>query len=395
MKDWRKGLLGGIERAETRFARLKLLLKLRYGWLGPVGTVVYRGHGTRKTVYLTGRALEEKVIRPAFIEDSAWRNLRAMASRFLTAEVPGARLLVRIGGEGLTVKADDEGFFDVRLELQAPLPEDRDWHDVSVEVLWPHARGQDGDLTTGEVLVPQEKKAGFGIISDIDDTILRTEATSVLRMLRLVMLTNAHTRLPFEGVGAFYRALRSGADGDRENPVFYVSTGPWNLYDLLTNFLEIQRLPTGPIFLKDWGGVKDVLRGMDHLSHKLQVIRGILETHPNLSFVLVGDSGQQDAEVYGQVAREFPRRVRAIYIRDVKGEERAGAVNKIAGTLRALNVPMLLVNDTVAAAEHAAANGLISPDDLPDIRERRREDADTSIIKEGAAILENLSQRQT
>nr|MBA3611100.1 hypothetical protein [Rubrobacter sp.] len=82
-----------------------------------------------------------------------------------------------------------------------------------------------------------------------------------------------------------------------------------------------------------------------------------------------------------------------IYIRDVKGEERAGAVNRISGTLRALGVPMLLVSDTVAAAEHAAANGLIPPEALPTIRERRKEDADTSIIKEGAAILEHLSHR--
>ncbi|MGI8866714.1 MAG: App1 family protein, partial [Rubrobacteraceae bacterium] len=311
---------------------------------------------------------------------------------FLTPEVPGARLLVRIGSQGKTVIADDEGFFDVRLDLSEPLSPDRTWHEVSVEVLWPHAPGQEDHLTTGEVLAPQER-ASFGIISDIDDTILRTEATSILRMLRLVMLSNAHTRLPFEGVGAFYRALRDGADEKRDNPVFYVSTGPWNFYDLLSHFLELQRLPTGPIFLKDWGGLKDVLRGMDHLSHKLEVIRNILKTHPDLSFVLVGDSGQQDAEVYGQVAREFPERVRAIYIRDVKGEVRAGAVNEIADSLRALNVPMLLVPDTVAAAKHASANGLISPNSLPAIRERRAEDADANILKEGAAIIEHLSQR--
>jgi len=392
VKGWRYKLLGGIERVESRFTRLKLSTKLRYGWLGPVRTVTYRGHGTPQAVYLTGRVVEEKIIRPSFIDDSAWRNLRAMASRFLSAEVPGARLLVRLGGTARIVVANEEGFFDARIEPREPLPKDQAWQEAQIELLWPYARGQDEDLATAEILVPPQT-ASFGVITDIDDTILRTEATSVLRMLRLVMLTNAHTRLPFEGVGSFYRALRSGADGRYENPVFYVSTGPWNIYDLLAHFLEIQKLPNGPIFLKDWGGLKDLLRGMDHLSHKLQVIRGIFEAHPDLSFVLVGDSGQQDAEVYGQVAREFPRRVRAIYIRDVKGEERAGAVNRISGTLRALGVPMLLVSDTVAAAEHAAANGLIPPEALPTIRERRKEDANTSIIKEGAAILEHLSHR--
>ena len=392
MRIWRRGLLAGMEILDRRFTRLKLFLKLRYGWLGRVEVLTYRGHGTRRVLYLTGRVLEEKVIRPPFIDDSAWMNLRAMATRFLSAEVPGARVRIRVGGAERVVIADDEGFFSSRLELREPLPDDQTWHQADVELIWPRARDQDEDHTTGEILVPP-KTAGFGVISDIDDTILRTEATNVLRMIRLVLLTNAHTRLPFEGVGAFYRALRAGNDGRRENPVFYVSTGPWNLYDLLAQFLELQKIPGGPIFLRDWGGLKDLLRGLDHRTHKLQVIRSIFKTHPDLSFVLVGDSGQEDAETYGQIAREFPGRVRAIYIRDVKGEERAGAVNKIAGTLRALKVPMLLVPNTVAAAEHAAANGLISPDSLPAIRERRREDADANILKEGAAILEHLSQR--
>ncbi len=377
MGGWREGLLTIMEQAERHFGRLKLFLKIRYGWLGPVSILPYIGHGTPREFHLVGRVLEEREIPLGSIEDSALRNLRTMIRRFLSAEVPGARVLVRFEGRERVVVADDEGFIDVRIEPREPLPEDSAWHTAELELLWPAAKGQRDFQAEGCVLVPPSKPrdGAFGIISDIDDTIVRTEATNLLRMARLVLFSNAHTRLPFEGVAAFYRALQRGADGDGDNPVFYVSTGPWNLYDLLEQFLKIQELPRGPIFLKDWGGLKDLLKGMDHRRHKLEVIRGIFDTHPTLSFVLIGDSGQQDAETYGQIAREYTGRVLAIYIRDVSRKERDVTVRGISEEVLSLGIPMLLVKDTVEAAEHAGSQGLISPDALEEIREDREEDA--------------------
>ncbi|MGB3683044.1 MAG: phosphatase domain-containing protein, partial [Rubrobacteraceae bacterium] len=377
MGGWRERLLTVIESAERRVGRAKLYLKMRYGWLGPVSITPYVGHGTPQEFHLLGRVLEEREIPLGSAGDSALRNLRTMIRRFLSAEVPGARVRVRFEGRERVVVADDEGFVDVSIRPSRPLPEDRAWHTAELELLWPTAKGQDGFRTEGSVLVPPSKlrDGAFGVVSDIDDTIVRTEATSLLRMARLVLFSNAHTRLPFEGVAAFYRALQRGAAGDGDNPIFYVSTGPWNLYDLLENFLEIQELPRGPIFLKDWGGLKDLLKGMNHRQHKLEVIREIFDTHPTLSFVLIGDSGQQDAETYGQLAREYPGRVLAIYIRDVSRKERDVAVRAISEEMRSLEVPMLLVNDTVEAAEHAAARELVSPRALEDVREEREEDS--------------------
>lgn len=376
MGGWRSLLLKVIDRTEKRFDRLKLYLKIRRGWLGPVTIVPYMGHGTPERFHLLGRILEERDIPLGSAEDSALRNLRTMVRRFLSAEVPGARVRVRFEGRERVVVADDEGFIDVCIEPQDPLPEDSAWHAADLDLLWPLAKGQNGFHTEGCVMVPPSKMrdGAFGVVSDIDDTILRTEATHLLRMARLVLFSNAHTRLPFEGVAAFYRALQGGPDG-RDNPVFYVSTSPWNLYDLLENFLEIQNIPKGPLFLKDWGGLKDLLKGMDHRRHKLEVIRDIFDTHPTLSFVLIGDSGQQDAETYGQISREYPGRVLAIYIRDVSRKERGFKMRDIYEEMRSLGIPMLLVKDTVEAAEHAASQGFIGADALAEIREDRAGDA--------------------
>ena len=103
----------------------------------------------------------------------------------------------------------------------------------------------------------------------------------------------------------------------------------------------------------------------DHDKHKLGIIRTLLATYRDLPFVLVGDSGERDPEIYRQVVDENPGRIRAIYIRDVTRGERDAAVREIARELLTLGVEMLLAADTTEAARHAAANRLIAPDAPP------------------------------
>lgn len=369
-KGLRKGLLWTVEETDLQFGRLKLWVKLRYGLLGKVYIQPYRGHGTRGEVRVYGRVLEEKPIPLPSATDTAMRNFRSMMKRFLSAEVPGARVRARTGDAERVVIADDDGFFEVRVEPETDPA--MTWQPVSLELMWPLSRGQSEARAIGYALVPPEDPRGFGVISDIDDTVLQTGVTNLLTMLRVVLFSNVHARLPFAGVAAFYRALGSGSDGTSHNPIFYVSTSPWNLYDLLTDFLQLRGIPLGPLFLRNWGGLKDLLRGGDPHAFKLETIRDILDAHPSLPFVLVGDSGQHDAEVYARIARERPDRVRVVYIRQVGHPERADNVQKISAQMKALGVPMLLVQDTVAAAEHAASLDLISASELPEIHREDR-----------------------
>jgi phosphatidate phosphatase APP1 len=362
LRSW-KGLIVSAGRTlEGWFDRLRFGLKRRMGWIGPIEILPYRGHGTRHRLFLKGRVLEAVGILPSSAVDSWRRNVRNMVRRFLSSEIPHARVRANHGGHELEVVADEEGFFDLRFDLEEPLQDSTSWHPVEIELLWPRT-GEVGVRARGSVLVPAS--ARFGIISDLDDTVLRSSVTDVLRMARMVLLSNAHTRLPFEGVSDFYRALQRGLSGEDFNPIFYVSSSPWNLYDMLEDFLDVHGVPAGPLFLKDWSPT--TLR--DHDRHKLSVIRTLLATYTNLPFVLIGDSGERDPEIYHQVVHEHPGRVRAIYIRDVTTSERDAAVHAIADELKSVGVEMLLTTDTVVAAEHAVDKGLISPDALSALRE--------------------------
>jgi phosphatidate phosphatase APP1 len=358
---WKGGTVSVGRAIEARLDRLKFDLKRRYGWFRPAEVRPYRGHGTARALYIKGRVLESRTINPPSNTDTRRTNLSNMARRFLSAEVPFAQVRGTFRGREVTSVADAEGFFDLRFEFPEPLEEGTAWHPVEAEILWPYEDA--GATATGRVLVPGG--ARFGVISDLDDTVVQSSVTSLLKMLRTVLLHNAHTRLPFEGVASFYDALQRGSDPGTFNPIFYVSSSPWNLYDLLEDFLDVHGVPAGPLFLKDWGPT--TLRG--HEKHKLGVIRTLLSTYPELPFVLIGDSGEKDPEIYHRVVRENPGRIQTIYIRDVTTRERDVAVHAIAREVCALGTEMLLVEDTAAAAEHAAANGLIFRDDLlPTVR---------------------------
>jgi phosphatidate phosphatase APP1 len=215
--------------------------------------------------------------------------------------------------------------------------------------------------------------AQCGIISDIDDTVVHTDAAHLLKMARIVFLNNSRTRLPFEGVAAFYQALQKGTQGAM-NPLFYVTSSSWNIYDLLVDFFQVRGLPMGPLMMVDLGLTDEYMITPSHHQHKVSQIHTIMDTYPNLPFILIGDSGQRDPEVYLQVVTDYPGRIPAVYIRDVAGDQRDEQIHDYIQTAAAAGTEMLLVKDTAAASLHATQKGFILPETLPDISQDRHQD---------------------
>lgn len=338
--------------------------------LRPLQLDAYRSYGTAAKFYIKGRLIADRGLVPQTAADSRWRNFRSMVRRFNSREIAGADLIAELpDGSQHLVTTDDDGYFTLIIEPQAlPEPMAYLWYPVPVRVsrLPPPFRLSLVQASS-KVLVPPPT-AEFGIISDLDDTVFETIATNVLKMLARTLLSNAHSKLPFVGVADFYRRLQRGRTGQPDNPFFYVSSSPWNLYDVLDEFLGIHNMPPGPLLLRDLGISRPKTTpppgatgsGAIHFAHKMHEINDLLTTYPQLSFVLLGDSGQEDARIYREVVRRHPGRIRAIYIRDVQVPARALLVGPITEELKADGVPMLLVADYATAAAHAASIGLIA-----------------------------------
>jgi phosphatidate phosphatase APP1 len=294
------------------------------------------------------------------------RNLFAMLKRLESDPLPFARVRVSLPDGHRELVADDEGFVHHWLDAE-PAPGVDSWGTVSLELVHPE---HGGPTAVAPILLPPAS-AAYGVISDMDDTVLQSEVTSFLRAARIVLLENARTRLPFAGVAAFYRALGEGAGGAR-NPIFYVSSSPWNLYDVIGGFLEAQAIPSGPLLLRDWDLGPSLRRNE---AHKAGHIREILETYPALPFILVGDSGQEDPEIYARAVAAHPERILAVYIRSVEPHpERAAAIARLAEEVRAAGSTLVLADDTLTIASHAAAHGWIRRETLAEIGGEKRAD---------------------
>lgn len=333
----------------------------------------YLGYGTPDRLHVLARAVRGSGPRTPGPGDSAWRNALNMMRRLRPAPMRHARLRAAVGATSYELAADDEGFIRAWLDLPTPL---RAGGRIPVSLVLLDAVDDDPPEAihqeTCEAIVPH-LEAELGVISDIDDTIIQSHVTDFVRAARTVLLGNARTRLPFPGVSAFYRALERGRKAT--NPFFFVSSSPWNLHDVIAEFMTLQGIPAGPLLLRDWDLGPSLLRGSGHHGHKGAQVREILAAYPTLPFILIGDSGEQDPEIYRAVVHDHPERILAVYIRDVSpAPARDAAIGALSEEVQQAGSTLILAEHTLAAARHAASRGWIAASALEEVEGDRQSD---------------------
>jgi len=304
------------------------------------------GYGNQQKIYLKGGVLENRPEFHAKETDKRRKNFRVMLSRYLSSPIPDMSVKIILGNENFITKTDEYGYFSAWVKPQKDFKSG--WHHVSYII---NEDLEDEYHAEGEFLIVGNETQ-LGVISDIDDTVLVSHATQLFKKLRLIMTKNAKTRLPFEGVAAFYQKLKG-----EENPFFYVSSSEWNLYDFLQDFFEVRNIPKGPFLLQEYkSGLRDLLfTGGGSHQHKQDKIKRLMNLFPTLKFILIGDSGQRDSEIYRQALHEFPDRILAVYIRKIG--EKDEFEEDIIKDFETKRVPLLLLENTEEALEHAKKMG--------------------------------------
>ncbi len=320
----------------------------------PLIIMPYRGYANAKRIYLKGRVLEDENIFKGKT-DSQIQNIINSFKRFESDEIPNADVRITCAEQVFECQTDEEGYFILDGKWTAPTKSSaKNWLDIKVELLFPTKVNSERISAKGEIyLLP--KNADYGIITDIDDTILQTHVTSLfkLRMLYVTFFKNAHQRLPMEGMVELFKNFAKGENGKRENPIFYLSHSPWNIYDLLKEFLSIQKFPKGPLLLRDYG----IAPSGDFANHKMSSITHLLKTYPKLPFILLGDSAEKDADFYIEVANAFPEQVKAIYIRQTRDTKNALRIKKLIQSNS--DVKAILVKSSDDINNHGLANRIL------------------------------------
>ncbi|WP_129336998.1 App1 family protein [Cellulomonas endophytica] len=277
---------------------------------------------------------------------------------FLTAQVPDGHLVAHVGGLTHRLAGDRGGYVDAVVPADLP----PGWHDVPLE-------SSDGRSSTARVLVVAAEQR-TGLVSDIDDTVMVTRLPRPLVAAWNSLVRSEAARETIPGMADLYAGITGGDPGV---PVVYLSTGAWNAAPALARFLRRHRYPAGPMLLTDWGPTNTgwFRSGKEH---KVAQLERLVAELPDVRWVLVGDDGQRDPEVYSGVVQRHRSHVRAVLIRQLTFAEhvlahgapvptptprRRGPGGTVALAPRADDVAVLQGPDGDALLREARERGLV------------------------------------
>lgn len=297
-----------------------------------VRVLAYAGYRNGRMVRLNGRIVRYE--EPLDTGKGRLARLRAMMEIYNSNELSGVEVRCEAYGRTHQAISDAEGYFEFELAVEQTLPSSTCWEHVTLST--PGRVAQQPSIKVP--IIAPGTDGNWGIISDIDDTVIETGATNFLKNWRRVLVDQPRDRLAVPGASSLYKMIaRDHANPAR--PFFYVSSSPWNLYGFIAEFMELNGIPHGPMFLKDYGIDASQIGHKGHDEHKLAAIEKVLAFYPDLRFLLIGDNGQRDVSIYARVVSDFPGRVAAVFIRDVDGSCRSGPEGDLLRQIERNGVP--------------------------------------------------------
>ena len=220
--------------------------------------------------------------------------------------------------------SDDAGYLDLVAEhsLEPGI------HNVSYKVR--SRKPVNANLFT----IPSGTKVG--VISDVDDTIMVTQAPRLMKAAYNLLLLNPRKKVPVASMNLLFNRI---ADMSPDAPFFYLSTSPWNVESSIRHFITNHGFPEGPLLLRDLDPRPKTFIPSG-VQHKLEYAEQLMADFPDMKFILIGDDGQKDPTTYATIARRYPGRVLAIGIRQLSPREVTGNFGSVAGRVATQPMPV-------------------------------------------------------
>lgn len=314
---------------------------------------LYRTYGTEQAVYLKGRVIQPEDTRAPGSEDSSWTNLIRNLKEISVKEVAGVKIQLTLNGKRVNMVSDAEGMFQAATPLFAPLPQGL----LSLKAELAPGQNYKAEAVTAQLVIQGQHDSSLAVISDIDDTIKKSDVSNKLAAAKKLLLGNPYKAEAIPGTAALYQRLEA-LDGKQDGDIFYLSGSPMNLADQIYSFMDLQAFPYGAVELKKWGFEAGDDNPIKQEAYKQDKLRQIFSAFPERRFLLFGDSSEKDAEIYTAIAKEFPGRVQAIFINNVNGAE--------ASEARFQEVH--LTQNASEAAEILQQMGILSSSDLASVQ---------------------------
>ena len=318
---------------------------------GGVQTVLsFTGYGSVNWVRVLGRVV---LAKPGKLSARSGESAQALRDgvrgwrNFVSPPVNDAVVCIEVGDEKHMVTADRGGVIDVVLPASlAP-----GWTTVTLR-----PEGEPDAAAAVSPVFIVDPAARTGVISDIDDTIMVTALPRPMLAAWNTFVLDEHARTPTPGMAVMMDRLARENDG---GPVFYLSTGAWNVAPALTRFITRNLYPAGPLLLTDWGPTRDrwFRSGPEHKRTQLE---RLATEFPEISWLLIGDNGQHDEAIYSEFSIRHPRNVRAVAIRELSPSEAVLAGGRSAGRSKAPDdIPWIYAPDGAGMSRQLSEMGLL------------------------------------
>lgn len=315
---------------------------------------IYRGYANKEKIILIGHVFKKNIPDKYGLDKSRMRHAWSVIRMFTIKTIKNAEVKLQFGDKEYRTKTLDDGYFQFTIPFTGPLK--NGWHPVKISVYHEGVSKQ----KEGEFIKPHPGE--LGIISDIDDTFLISHSGNIFKKLYVLLTKNIHKRKVFEGVVSHYKLLdKAGRNkGEKSNVFYYVSSSEWNLYHFIVNFMKLHALPKGVLKLKSIkSGIFDFLSsGQGDHDHKFYKIKHILEFHPELKFILLGDDSQQDTYIYERICKIFSENVTAVYIRQTTSSHKT-KTTLLLKNVESLGVKTCYFKKSSEAIAHSRKFGII------------------------------------
>lgn len=334
-------------RIEDAFHEFRARRARKRGFLSTV--VPYTGYGSPTWARILGRVVLARDPKPGSRAERLHRkreeSIRGWRS-FISVPVSDTPVTIEIEGNTHAVMPDRGGVIDTVIPVQlAP-----GWHTVKLHT------AESTRVFEAPVFIV-DPKTKFGIISDVDDTVMVTALPRPLLAAWNTFVLDEHARVPTPGMAVLLERLAATHPG---TPAVYLSTGAWNVAPTLTRFLSRNLFPAGPLLLTDWGPTHDRLFRSGREHKKLSLER-LAEEFPGLQWLLIGDDGQHDETLYREFIASHPESVRAVAIRQLSTREAvlAGGRSKAEKHTSLSGAPWVYAPDGAGLSEQLTALGIL------------------------------------
>jgi len=299
-------VLRAAHRVSDAVNDVRIQLAKRWNFVPQV--LAYQGYGSTSWVRVMARVVLTTQPAPgspaARAAKAGNQNVRGWRA-FTSVPLPFTQVEIEVGGVIHHVQADRGGLVDTDVEVQLP----PGWHTAVLR-----APGTADVEARIFVIAPETK---FGIVSDIDDTVMVTALPRPFLALWNTFVLSERARMATPGMAVLMDRL---VIEHPDAPVIYLSTGPWNAAPTLARFLSRNMYPPGTLLLTDWGLTQDrwFRSGAEHKRRNLD---RLAEEFPDMRWLLIGDNGQHDEQIYSGFSRDNAEKVAAIAIRQLSVSE--------------------------------------------------------------------------